>query len=753
MLKRIQKILYIGRFVNCVCPGREFRKETIIFGYNAQGKSTLTEVLRSIQSGNNNILIGRKTFGATGNKYIEIDFDNNGSNDKYIFQNRTWNKTHPNILIFDSKFISENVFSGENVTFDQQKKLNTIIIGKVGQDLNSEIFDLKNLGGELAIKKSEKTREFASNFQDFDLAKFRSLPKDNKIDEKILNNDKEIKFESNKEIIKKSVIFHLQILSSIKFSIRTTLAKTLDIKQKEIEKHIKSHFSRTEEAQSFLRKGLSFLKTLHKDGLPRNCVFCGQELKQKAETLINSYSKFFKGGYEELQNEMNEKIDYFKKLNLEAILEKIRHDLIVNDIDMGLDQNKVSSVALLKNQFERELDKKRDLNYFINFNSFNKLEAEIVKIKRCLETLKTKLIKPSLKLLADLQKEKRDLEIIKKRYEPFWIKFCSDLEFIEKESERIKIAREEKRGQLNSYSLKIFRVHKATINKLCNEMGADFEIEDFKPLTHIVGNTERIFTIKFFRNYKVSINNENDQTPNFKNSMSESDKRLLAFAFFISLLMYDNKLNEKIVVFDDPMSSFDSERLRKTVQLIVDVVSKVKKSNGEEKVLSPKQKIVLTHDDRFAKEFLRLLPDSRTLKIVESSNNGQKKSDIIDADFSKDFPDDLIFNKIDSIKNILDSRDFSRQFEADCRGVLEALFKKKYYLHLKTEISNRKSVRTFITTLKQLNIGGYDDDNKFQDFSRLCDDLNIELHGSGGYNSAGDNESIIKDFFKCLDVI
>jgi wobble nucleotide-excising tRNase len=45
--------------------------------------------------------------------------------------------------------------------------------------------------------------------------------------------------------------------------------------------------------------------------------------------------------------------------------------------------------------------------------------------------------------------------------------------------------------------------------------------------------------------------------PNFKNSLSESDKRVLAFAFFLSLLKHDEGLDKKILVFDDPFSSFE----------------------------------------------------------------------------------------------------------------------------------------------------------------------------------------------------
>ena len=63
--------------------------------------------------------------------------------------------------------------------------------------------------------------------------------------------------------------------------------------------------------------------------------------------------------------------------------------------------------------------------------------------------------------------------------------------------------------------------------------------------------------LRFLVAIECSIDNENDKTPNFRNTLSESDKRLLAFAFFVSLLSHDRELDKKVVVFDDPMSSFE----------------------------------------------------------------------------------------------------------------------------------------------------------------------------------------------------
>ena len=201
----------------------------------------------------------------------------------------------------------------------------------------------------------------------------------------------------------------------------------------------------------------------------------GKKLGENAESLVSLYSEYFKGGYEDLQNEMNNAIDYFKGINIEATLEKIAADLRAKDLDIGLTDSIISELAGLKKQFEKELDKKRDLNYVVNFDTFEHLKAGIETIKSDLAELEqSKLNIPSPKTVLALESEKRILAIIKMRYEPTWVTFCKDLEKIEFKVEKIRKAREEKRRELEEYSSGIFDTHKRTINRLCEDMGADF---------------------------------------------------------------------------------------------------------------------------------------------------------------------------------------------------------------------------------------------------------------------------------------
>lgn len=156
MLKRIQKIQNVGKFLSCHPPSCEFGKETVIFGFNAQGKSTLTSIFRSLMSGNGDVLIGRKTFGITSDQLVELDFEESAGLKKVIFQNGKWNNSVKNILIFDTKFISENIFDGESITFDQQKNLNSVIIGKEGR-ISANKLQLCNFKvTNLPVKKKRK---------------------------------------------------------------------------------------------------------------------------------------------------------------------------------------------------------------------------------------------------------------------------------------------------------------------------------------------------------------------------------------------------------------------------------------------------------------------------------------------------------------------------------------------------------------------------------------------------------------------
>jgi wobble nucleotide-excising tRNase len=91
--------------------------------------------------------------------------------------------------------------------------------------------------------------------------------------------------------------------------------------------------------------------------------------------------------------------------------------------------------------------------------------------------------------------------------------------------------------------------------------------------------------------------------PCFGTTLSEGDKRTLAFAFFMARLETDAAIGEKVVVFDDPVCSLDRSRKYQTVSLL--------------RRLAPQccQLIVLSHDPYFLRELRDALADLRPAPI------------------------------------------------------------------------------------------------------------------------------------------
>jgi wobble nucleotide-excising tRNase len=75
--------------------------------------------------------------------------------------------------------------------------------------------------------------------------------------------------------------------------------------------------------------------------------------------------------------------------------------------------------------------------------------------------------------------------------------------------------------------------------------------------------------------------------PDFKTSLSEGDKRTLAFAFFIASTESTPDLANKIIIIDDPMCSFDLNRKQQTRTVLKRLFN------------SSKQLVIIAHDIHF----------------------------------------------------------------------------------------------------------------------------------------------------------
>ena len=762
MLKRITKIKNIGKFYDWHLGGLEFKDKTVIFGKNGDGKSTLTAILRSLTTGNNDILIGRKSFGSLGAMNIEIGFeDNTGKNIVYKFENDSWNSIHPNIAIFDTYFIANNIYDGERIIDKHRANLHQYIIGEKGKllsdQINKIIEDIKEKSG---VKKEKIADYKKSGFNKYyPIDDFIGLAKIHDVDKRIEKLRKELRF--NTQLNKpKELAFQGPDFGKLKNILSKSFSTIHDEAQEEIKKHIECNWRDKTHTMRFLQDGISLIREPKNSA---NCPFCGQNLQQVLN-LIELYETYFDDAYEKLQVELEKTIKQFYEWNIENQLTNLISEakdwivyfdeLKVFDNLKNIIEKSKKNLLSSKKIFDDECNRKKaNSNYKIKF-------PHLEQIKKLWKLVagEVKIFNDSIKEFCDgFESKNRDelksdlskLGATKDRQGKDWTEFCEEYQTLVEALEKLKQKRDAKIDELTNYSADIFNKHEENINSTLEDIRADFKIDNFKG-TDDRRRTDAVscgFDIKFFGKHSVPIEGQED-TPHFNNTLSQGDRGSLAFAFFLSLLFHDDNLDNKIIVFDDPVSSFDAERKRKTVQMLANAESASSKK--------PLQMIILTHERNF---FSRLVVEQKFASAItyilepDGMINGQKKCTMRHCDVNEEFLKKETYKYLEKIKSAAGGNSvISDDTLLKCRKVMEAVFKAKYYLELKGDIGQNRGLRKFVETLTGLGIYPYD---KKSEFTELFNDLNVPHHdrnipeGIGG-NSQGDLRSILLDTLRLL---
>lgn len=148
MIRKIIKIKGVGKYldykINKELWDGELNKETVIYGENGTGKTTLTLILRSL-TGKNNLILKKKSFGYIGDQEISLIDD---SNNTYVFKNSKWDKFQPDIEVFDVHFIEDNIYTGSIHDKHSQSNLFEIIVGEEGLKLKRKSDDIYKLREE-----------------------------------------------------------------------------------------------------------------------------------------------------------------------------------------------------------------------------------------------------------------------------------------------------------------------------------------------------------------------------------------------------------------------------------------------------------------------------------------------------------------------------------------------------------------------------------------------------------------------------
>src|SRR6266566_289117 len=111
MINRLQLFRNVGLFDSVDSAANiPLGRITLIYAENGRGKTTLAAALRSLASGDAIPIAERRRLAAQHPPHVILDCS--GGPPPAIFENNAWNRTFPNMTVFDDVFVDHNVYSG-----------------------------------------------------------------------------------------------------------------------------------------------------------------------------------------------------------------------------------------------------------------------------------------------------------------------------------------------------------------------------------------------------------------------------------------------------------------------------------------------------------------------------------------------------------------------------------------------------------------------------------------------------------------
>lgn len=670
---------------------REFKPVNIIYAENGMGKTTLTMILNSLK-GEPDMLQNKKTFYFKGDQEVEIILENNpNGSPKINYKNGVWSENYPDIEIFDIHFVNDNVYTGTEIQAEHRKNLFGITIGKEGKILTDIISNIKNEINELNSKntviKNQIIQQSNGLIKETDIDNLVSGVKNDIIQGQIDSKNQEILASQNIEVIKEKTTFKeikittididfLDLFDSLNKNLKSISEEYLQIFTQHT-KHLND-----EDAITWLKQGVKLMKE-------DSCPFCTQSLKNPSE-IIESYQQYFNEEYKKHQD----KLLYFKQLSdtfdetgiflsiqntvnqnfeLTTFWKSYLFDLQIDNIDLGKESSELKSfMGTIKQAIQTKLsDRNSDYKTLEIEKISDILEAINVKIQvyntslswynSSINQVKEKLEK---KDLTTLQIELRKFEIIKYRSQETTDTLCLNYQENNKRKKILDTEKTKKSETLKIYTESIFKKYGESINKYLGKFSNHIKIENLK--SQYKGSSTEPFA-----DYHITVNNQkvafNEKGSGYsmKYVLSEGDKSAIALAFFFAKLAVDsNNLGNKIIVFDDPISSFDANRKTETLQSL----SRLSKSC--------KQLFLLTHNINFAHQFYEKNEKCLCLRIQSDNNSSQ----ITDFDIEKENISGLAKNRI-TLERYLENggEELQKRDAIKCiRPLIEGLLRLKY---------------------------------------------------------------------------
>jgi wobble nucleotide-excising tRNase len=627
MLERIEAIEGIGLLH--AANGKPFtcQKTTLIYADNGRGKSTLATVLRSLSTGEVSLIMNRKTVDGTEPPKAVLQF---ASGHKVTFSGGAWSELRPELLVFDTDFIERNVYSGSAINTGHRKNLLEFALGEPAVAARAAVDKATADAKAAADTVQGVVGQLSGYHPGLPLPTFEKLAKVPDADAQLAAIQKRIVAAGNVAgIVAKPVPRQVPEptfdMPSLFEGLGTSLKDVHADAEQIVKQHVQTLGGKT--AEGWLSQGQQF-------GGGDTCPYCGQGTKDN--DLIRAYQTHFDAAYAALKKRVAGLheivvagtgaaiVDAFAQgiVTVKAQVAAWSEQVQTNPIEFA-DAAGRSSLADFQ-VFVLDLARGKRASPAEAIGTTADLEKATALWQKVLAPMQSanEKVKDAAAAIAtykgqlttdnveQLQQEVQQLEASKRRHDPVVISLLDQLVTWRANQATAEGVKKAKRDKLDALMATTLQQYEKTINQLLKHFGASFSIKGMT--ANFRGSGPRSEYGLVLRGKDVSLEGG---PPSFATTLSEGDKRTLAFAFFIASAHADAKLASRIVVVDDPMCSLDLNRKHHTRSVLKNLRSMAE------------QLIVLAHDPYFIRDLRDAIrqDDSTTpmsvFQLILAANN------------------------------------------------------------------------------------------------------------------------------------
>ena len=620
MIKEIHQISGVGRFKNFTpIPPIEFAKINVIYGENGKGKSSLAAIFRSISNDNLDELERRTTIGQ--DKRSIVFCRDRGGKIAYSSPGHKWSQTLDELLVFDESFVYENVCIGPLVDIEQRRNLNTVILGNTARTLTQEEQRVKDAIKRRNVKvkttmqeiESSIIRHDSSSDKQLSFDQFLQLQPEPDIDDKLALQKRLVdqlrsasKVLSRPEFVKAVLpVFPLDDFERL-------LKSSLEDVQEVAEARIKAHLGQFNEdaLEDWIEKGTEFTSQSGD-----HCPYCGQSLQ--ASSLIRHYQAYFSEAYKTFKSDVEEFPD--RRLQYRSAMDNVNSTIAGNDgvldhwrteeleglvypiqafeeIKSALDKLLDCSKTLLTEKIKQPLEK-FDLSAEFNeaYSTWTKIGIRVSEYNRNLEDNNI-VIRQHKKGMAASNIDEAETKLIilentRMRCTDEVDVICHKYLQLRDEQARDRRRLKTVQGKIKQEVKDTFSAYGGRVNRLLRRLNADFTLANL--MQRPDGSKRQAEYHIGLLNEKIPVGGDKttDGGQSYKNTLSEGDRRTLALSFFLAQLTKQENWDNRIFVFDDPVTSMDDNRSASTADLILATCEKAS------------QVLILSHRKRFLRNF------------------------------------------------------------------------------------------------------------------------------------------------------